>query len=53
MIPVLRLSNFRSTGKDGNIAVFRLADFEGESNESLIRGRLEHKEHRIEKTKGI
>jgi len=44
--------NFRFVGKDGKIAVFQLADFEGEINENLIRGRAECKEHKIDKTKG-
>ncbi|XP_076090626.1 GTPase-activating Rap/Ran-GAP domain-like protein 3 isoform X2 [Mytilus galloprovincialis] len=39
-------------GKDGKIAIFRLVDFEGESNEEVIRGRTEFKDHTLEKTKG-
>lgn len=39
-------------GKDGKIVIFRLADFEGEVNENLIRGRAECEGHKLEKTKG-
>lgn len=46
------LLHFQSTGKDGKIAIFRLVDFEGESNEEVIRGRTEFKDHTLEKTKG-
>ena len=39
-------------GKDGKVYVFRLLDFEGESNESLVRTKVDCKDHKIEKTKG-
>lgn len=39
-------------GKDGKIYVFRLLDFEGESNENMVRCKIDCKDHKIEKTKG-
>ena len=32
--------------------VFRLIDFEGEANESIIRTKVECRDHKLEKTKG-
>ncbi|KAK3087392.1 hypothetical protein FSP39_005300 [Pinctada imbricata] len=44
---------FRSDkGKDGKIHVFRLTDFEGESNENVIRSKIDCREHKIEGTRG-
>ena len=40
------------TGKDGKVHVFRLTDFEGEANESIIRTKNECKEHKLDKTRG-
>ncbi|KAG8189266.1 hypothetical protein JTE90_019027 [Oedothorax gibbosus] len=39
-------------GRDSRIHVFRLSDFEGEFNESLIRTKADVKDHKIERTKG-
>ncbi|XP_022249773.1 GTPase-activating Rap/Ran-GAP domain-like protein 3 isoform X2 [Limulus polyphemus] len=39
-------------GRDSKIHVFRLSDFEGEQNEQNVRGKLEIKENRLEKTRG-
>ncbi|XP_076091518.1 GTPase-activating Rap/Ran-GAP domain-like protein 3 isoform X2 [Mytilus galloprovincialis] len=39
-------------GRDGKVAVFRLTDFEGEKNETFVRGRIDCRDHKIEKTKG-
>ncbi|XP_050726126.1 GTPase-activating Rap/Ran-GAP domain-like protein 3 isoform X6 [Eriocheir sinensis] len=37
-------------GRDGKMHVFRLSDFEGE--DERVRGKVDLKEHRLEKTKG-
>ncbi|XP_030853506.1 GTPase-activating Rap/Ran-GAP domain-like protein 3 [Strongylocentrotus purpuratus] len=39
-------------GKDGRIYVFRLSDFEGQENESLIRTKSDCRNHKIERSKG-
>lgn len=39
-------------GRDSRIHVFRLSDFEGEQNESIVRGKNDVKDHKIERTKG-
>ncbi|GIY69217.1 hypothetical protein CEXT_544151 [Caerostris extrusa] len=39
-------------GRDSRIHVFRLSDFEGEQNESLIRTKADVRDHKIERTKG-
>ncbi|KAJ8300873.1 hypothetical protein KUTeg_022392 [Tegillarca granosa] len=41
-----------SWGKDSKIHVFRLTDFEGEYNETIVRTKTECREHKLEKTKG-
>ncbi|XP_076347527.1 GTPase-activating Rap/Ran-GAP domain-like protein 3 [Tachypleus tridentatus] len=39
-------------GRDSKIHVFRLSEFEGEHIEQSVRGKLEIKENRLEKTRG-
>lgn len=48
-----KISFFSILGRDSKIHVFRLSDFEGEQNESLVRTKGDVKEHKIERTKGI
>ncbi|CAD5123259.1 DgyrCDS11618 [Dimorphilus gyrociliatus] len=43
---------FRATGKDSRIHAFRLTDFEGESNEEIIRNKSDIKERKLEGSKG-
>lgn len=43
---------FRATGKDSRVHAFRLTDFEGESNEEIIRNKNDAKERKLEGTKG-
>lgn len=43
------------TGRDSKIHVFRLSDFESDvvsSNDFILKGRLDFKEHKIERTRG-
>ncbi|XP_015903214.1 GTPase-activating Rap/Ran-GAP domain-like protein 3 isoform X3 [Parasteatoda tepidariorum] len=39
-------------GRDSRIHVFRLSDFEGEQNESLVRTKSDIRDHKIERSKG-
>ncbi|KFM72712.1 GTPase-activating Rap/Ran-GAP domain-like protein 3, partial [Stegodyphus mimosarum] len=39
-------------GRDSRIHVFRLSDFEGEHNESVVRSKSDVRDHKIERTKG-
>lgn len=46
---------FLPTGRDSKIHVFRLSDFESDlisSNDFVMKGRQDLKEHKIERTRG-
>ncbi len=48
-----RVTFLSPSGKESRVYVFRLADFEGEQNEHIVRTKNDCKDHKLERTKGI